>query len=124
MTTGMTIAVNGASGYTGKLVTAELARRGLQAVMVGRNLDRLRSAGPAAFERRIADIADEAALVEAFGGCDVVINCAGPFSSLGEPVIRAASPLAATTSTPQASRATSWMSSRRLPTTPSVPVSP
>lgn len=89
MTTGTLFAVNGASGYTGRLVIAELARRGLQAVLVGRNPDRLRSAGPAAFERRIADIADRVALVEAFRGCDVVINCAGPFSTLGEPVVRA-----------------------------------
>jgi short subunit dehydrogenase-like uncharacterized protein len=83
----MKIAVYGASGYTGKLVVAELARRGIETVLVGRNVDRLRQVGA---EVRQAAIDDHAALVRAFRGCDVVINCAGPFVLLGEPVVRAA----------------------------------
>ncbi|MEV0647587.1 saccharopine dehydrogenase NADP-binding domain-containing protein [Phytomonospora sp. NPDC050363] len=90
----MKIAVNGATGYTGKLVTAELARRGIAAVLVGRDEDRLREARNDVVagdgEIRVADISEPKALATAFAGCDVVINCAGPFSLLGEPVIRAA----------------------------------
>jgi short subunit dehydrogenase-like uncharacterized protein len=83
----MKIAVYGASGYTGKLVVAELARRNIETVLVGRNVDRLRQVGA---EVRQAAIDDHPALVRAFRGCDAVINCAGPFALLGEPVVRAA----------------------------------
>lgn len=83
----MKIAVYGASGYTGRLVVAELARRGIETVLVGRNVDRLRQVGA---EIRQAAIDDHAALVRAFRGCDAVVNCAGPFTLLGEPVVRAA----------------------------------
>lgn len=90
----MRIAVNGATGYTGKLVVAELVRLGIDHVLVGRNEERLRQtrheAGATDADIRLADIADPAALVAAFDDCDAVVNCAGPFTALGEPVIRAA----------------------------------
>lgn len=90
----MRIAVNGATGYTGKLVAAELARLGIKSVLVGRDEERLRQArreaGATDADIRLADIAAPAALAAAFDGCDAVVNCAGPFTALGEPVIRAA----------------------------------
>lgn len=90
----MKIAVNGASGYTGRLVVAELTRRGIQPVLVGRNPDRLRAAadtaGAAGAELRLADVNHAAALTGALQDCDAVVNCAGPFSLLGEPVVHAA----------------------------------
>ncbi len=85
----MKIAVNGATGFTGRLAVAELARRGIETVLCGRDLGRLRAAANGA-EVRVADIADPAALAAAFEGCDAVVNCAGPFALLGEPVVRAA----------------------------------
>lgn len=84
------IAVYGAGGYTGKLVVAELARRGITAVLVGRNLDRLAAVGTRDAARRQADSGDHDALVAAFGDCDAVINCAGPFAPAGLGVVRAA----------------------------------
>jgi len=84
----MTIAVYGASGYTGTLVVAEAARRGIEVVLVGRNVERLGAVSGGAEVRR-ADL-DHDALVTAFRGCAAVINCAGPFTLLGEPVVRAA----------------------------------
>jgi short subunit dehydrogenase-like uncharacterized protein len=90
----MKIAVNGASGYTGRLVVAELTRQGIQQVLVGRDAERLRavadSAGAADADQRLADVNDPAALAAAFQDCDAVVNCAGPFRTLGEPVVRAA----------------------------------
>ena len=83
----MKIAVYGASGFTGRLVVAELARRGIDAVLVGRDAERLRRVSDV--EVRQAPL-DHAALVRAFRGCAAVINCAGPFTLLGEPVVRAA----------------------------------
>ncbi|NUR85953.1 MAG: NAD(P)H-binding protein [Nonomuraea sp.] len=86
----MKIAVYGASGYQGKLVLAELARRGIETVLAGRDLARLEAAGLPGAERRVADTGDHEALVSAFRGCDGVINCAGPFTSSGAAVVRAA----------------------------------
>ena len=85
-----TIAVYGASGYTGKLVVAELRRRGITAVLAGRDLDRLAAVDAPGAERRLAGTDDHSALVHAFEGCDAVINCAGPFKIAGLAVARAA----------------------------------
>jgi short subunit dehydrogenase-like uncharacterized protein len=90
----MKIAVYGASGFTGRLAAAELGRRGLSPVLVGRNAERLRKAavdaGVADAEVRVAGLHDPAALAAAFAGCDAVVNAAGPFALWGEPVVRAA----------------------------------
>jgi short subunit dehydrogenase-like uncharacterized protein len=90
----MTIAVFGASGYQGKLVLADLARRGADTVLAGRDEGRLSAAaataGVAGAPRRLADIGDHDAMVAAFEGCRAVINCAGPFTPSGEAVVRAA----------------------------------
>ena len=47
----MRIALNGASGYTGRLAAAELARRGIDAVLVGRDPGRLAVAAAGAASR-------------------------------------------------------------------------
>ncbi len=90
----MLIAVYGASGYQAKLVLAELSRRGIDVVLVGRDTERLRRAATAVnlaeSPRRVADLVDHAALVASFAGCDAVINCAGPFTGTGHAVVRAA----------------------------------
>ncbi|MFG1702497.1 saccharopine dehydrogenase family protein [Nonomuraea sp. M3C6] len=90
----MRIAVHGASGFTGRLTVAEVRRRGLTPVLVGRNEDRLRKAaaeaGAAGAEIRVAGLDEPVALAEALRDCDAVINCAGPFTPMGKPVIRAA----------------------------------
>jgi short subunit dehydrogenase-like uncharacterized protein len=90
----MRIAVHGASGFTGGLALAELHRRGIDAVAVGRDGERLREAAARAGARdaevRVAGLGNPAALAEAFRGCDAVVNCAGPFALWGEPVVRAA----------------------------------
>lgn len=90
----MKIAVFGANGYQGKLVVAELARRGIEAVLVGRDPLRLSRAAAATglpdAERRVATVDDQPGLVEALRGCDAVVNCAGPFTPSGAAVVRAA----------------------------------
>lgn len=86
----MRIAVYGATGYQAGLVLTELSRRGLPAVLVGRDPDRLAAVGPPGAERRVAALDDPAALAAAFAGCDVVVNCAGPFTPAGPAVALAA----------------------------------
>ncbi|GAB0104092.1 saccharopine dehydrogenase NADP-binding domain-containing protein [Nocardia sp. JMUB6875] len=90
----MRIAVHGASGFTGSLIVAELVRRDLTPVLVGRDAQRLRrvaerSGAPEA-EIRVATLDDIDALAAAFTDCDAVLNAAGPFTLWGEPVVRAA----------------------------------
>jgi short subunit dehydrogenase-like uncharacterized protein len=86
------IAVYGATGYTGRLVAEELRRRSLDMVLCGRDAEKLRalaaSVEPA--DVRAAAVGDRDGLRRAFGDCAVVINCAGPFTVFGEPVVRAA----------------------------------
>src|SRR5439155_19703980 len=79
--------------YTGRLVAAELERRGFDVVLSGRDAERLRELAADVFPRaeiRPAAVDGRGALAAAFRGCDAVINCAGPFTPLGPPVVRAA----------------------------------
>jgi short subunit dehydrogenase-like uncharacterized protein len=90
---GMTrIAVYGANGYTGTLAVAELARRGVDLVLAGRDAERLREVAAATerAEARVADLSDPLKLAEAFEGCSVVVNGVAPYVSYGLPVVRAA----------------------------------
>ena len=80
------IAVYGASGHTARFVLAELRRRGIPAVAVGRRAATL----PDGLPQRAAAIDDPAALDAAFAGCAAVINCAGPFLDTALPVAEAA----------------------------------
>ncbi|XXQ37198.1 Saccharopine dehydrogenase NADP binding domain-containing protein [Plasmodiophora brassicae] len=88
------VGVLGASGYTGRLVVERLraARPDWKLVVFGRRPQHLR----AAFQTTNVDVYAEpvdvdapASLVSAFSQASVVIACAGPFSTLGEPVVRA-----------------------------------
>lgn len=87
------IAVYGATGYTGRLVARELQRRGLDARLCGRNGGKLKAlVGELGvdWECRVAPVDDPKALRKAFAGADALINCAGPFTFYGMPVIEAA----------------------------------
>lgn len=84
------IAVYGATGHTGRFVVDEVQRRGLPVVAVGRSAARLDETIPPAVPRRIAELDDSVSLEQAFAGCAVVINCAGPFLDTAAPVARAA----------------------------------
>ena len=71
----MKIAVHGASGYTGRLVVAELARRGVDAVLVGRDPARLHpTAAGTGFEVRIADFRDMVPAMTDDGGPSELIS--------------------------------------------------
>ena len=87
------IAVYGASGYTGKLIAAELDRAGAEFIVAGRNREKLdRVAAGLDSDPRVEalPVDDAAGLRRLFGDCAAVIACAGPFARLGEPVLAAA----------------------------------
>jgi short subunit dehydrogenase-like uncharacterized protein len=87
----VTIVLYGATGYTGRLVADELARRGLDHVLSGRDpakLERLADErGAAALP---ASLEDDASLRALLQNASAVINCAGPFTLAGDAVVRAA----------------------------------
>jgi len=87
-----TVAVFGATGYTGRFVVTELLRRGLTPVAVARDPVALRRSdfGAAEVVRRHATVDDPTSLDHAFTGAGVVINCAGPFIDTAHPVASAA----------------------------------
>jgi len=82
------IAVYGASGHTGRFVVAELKRRNLPVIAIGRSAEKLAPLGAA--ETRVAALDNPAALDRALAGASAVINCAGPFLDTAQPVIEAA----------------------------------
>src|SRR5215216_4882904 len=87
------IAVYGATGFTGRLVAAELRRRGAQMVLSGRNpakLEILAEEIGGGVETKAARLDDPATLRDLLGPCAAVISCAGPFRLHGEPVLAAA----------------------------------
>lgn len=87
------VAIYGATGFTGRLVAAELRRRGADVVLSGRSRAKLEIlaedlGGDVAV--RPAALDDPGSLRELLEPCAAVIACAGPFRLHGEPVLAAA----------------------------------
>lgn len=90
---GVMITVLGATGFTGRLVVEELRRRRLPVRLAGRNADKLEALVEDLGERvptMVADVTRPETLPPALEGARVLINCVGPFTDLGEPVVAAA----------------------------------
>ncbi|WP_372348097.1 saccharopine dehydrogenase NADP-binding domain-containing protein [Streptomyces sp. KL116D] len=91
----MAIAVYGATGHTGRLVTAELLARGQDVILAGRSTGRLRALAdelgtPERVVVRAAPLDDSTALRRLAQECDALNHCAGPFTTTGAPVAAAA----------------------------------
>ncbi|HEX5894664.1 MAG TPA: saccharopine dehydrogenase NADP-binding domain-containing protein, partial [Solirubrobacterales bacterium] len=87
------IAVYGATGYTGRLVVTELADADADFLVSGRSrekLDDLTEQLNLDVPARVASVSDDDSLRNLLADCSVVIDCAGPFVRIGEPVLRAA----------------------------------
>ncbi|MEV5612436.1 saccharopine dehydrogenase NADP-binding domain-containing protein [Streptomyces sp. NPDC052225] len=91
----MAIAVYGATGHTGRLVTAELLARGQDVILAGRSEQRLRDlaaelAAPDHVHVHVAPLDDSEALRRLARRADALNHCAGPFTTTGAPVAAAA----------------------------------
>ncbi|MCW8127006.1 saccharopine dehydrogenase family protein [Microbulbifer halophilus] len=84
------IMIYGAYGYTGELIAREAVARGLRPILAGRNSKKLQ---PLAEELGLPAMAVELGASETLErtlrDMDVVIHCAGPFSTTAEPMMRA-----------------------------------
>ena len=91
-TKGHKVLVFGASGHTGRFVVAELARRGMTAILSGRDSEKLMAVQKThpRFEIRVASVDDPASIDQAMLGASLVINCAGPFLDTAAPIIEGA----------------------------------
>ncbi|HEX9765157.1 MAG TPA: saccharopine dehydrogenase NADP-binding domain-containing protein [Nitriliruptorales bacterium] len=87
-----TIALLGASGYTGRLVAAELDRRGHEFVAAGRDPDRIAVAvdGLSATNVTRVDVAEPDTVQALVADTDLLITTVGPFEQLGRGVLAAA----------------------------------
>jgi len=87
-----TVTVFGAYGHTGRFVVSELRRRGWNAILSGRDGDKLKALQQVypEYECRDATVEDRASLDRALAGASAVINCAGPFADTAIPIVEAA----------------------------------
>lgn len=80
----------GASGFTGRLIAAEAANRGMKPVLAGRSAERIERLGQdtgrpcRAFSLTSAD-----EVAKQLDGVSAVLHCAGPFSETAKPMIDA-----------------------------------
>ena len=84
------ITLFGATGFTGQLIAHELDQRGLPFRIAGRSEEKLKLLStrlPSKPECVVADAAHPASLPALFHETNLLINCAGPFTDLGERVI-------------------------------------
>jgi short subunit dehydrogenase-like uncharacterized protein len=86
-----TFVVIGATGYTGGLIARALSDRGTSFVVAGRDAARLKglAAELQGATPQVADVTDRASLHRLIRPGDAVINTAGPFTELGDPVVAA-----------------------------------
>ena len=75
-----TVAVTGATGFLGRYIVDTLLERGARVIGVVRNPDRVPALRERGVELRRADLADRAALQEAFAGVDAVVSNAALLS--------------------------------------------
>src|SRR5215470_1591699 len=88
------ITVLAATGFTGKLVCKELVARNLEFRIAGRDGGKLcalaASLGRPGMQTAVVDVLKPETYPPALEAARVLINCAGPFTDLGIPVVQAA----------------------------------
>jgi short subunit dehydrogenase-like uncharacterized protein len=86
----MSFLLYGATGYTGALIARAAVARGLRPILAGRNLKKLLPlAHELSLETRGFPLDAPIAIAEQLAGVRLVLNCAGPFSATGAPMLQA-----------------------------------
>lgn len=86
----MMITLFGATGYTGRLVARALERAGLEFRLAGRSPDRLAQLADGLLSSPawiVADVSRPETIGSLMRDSSVLVNCVGPFTDLGEPVV-------------------------------------
>lgn len=85
------IGIIGATGFTGRLVASELIERKSEFFLAGRNEQALQTMAQnlGGVPYRVIDVQDRSTF-KALDGCKIIINCAGPFTDFGEPIVQEA----------------------------------
>lgn len=84
------ILIYGATGYTGKLISVQAQRTGLDFEIAGRSKTAVRAlALELGVTYRVFALDDALALRSALANVTAVLNCAGPFASTAEPIMQA-----------------------------------
>lgn len=84
------ILIYGATGYTGRLISIQAQQTGLDFEIAGRNETGVRAlASELGVTYRVFALDDALALRSALENVTAVLNCAGPFASTAEPIMRA-----------------------------------
>lgn len=81
------ILVFGATGYSGRMVVKQLARRGLEVRAAARSAERLEelaSEVEGQLETVVADVAEPSSVMEAAEHCSLLITTVGPYTTLGD----------------------------------------
>jgi short subunit dehydrogenase-like uncharacterized protein len=82
--------IYGATGYTGRLIAEEAARRGESPILAGRNSERVvELATELNLESRVFELKQHQECVDKLKGVKVVLNCAGPFSATSRDMLAA-----------------------------------
>src|SRR5687768_5997022 len=80
----------GANGYTGELIAAEAARRGMRPILAGRREEAVRAvAERLGLEHAVFPLDDPAQVAKGLEGASVLLLCAGPFSATSAPALDA-----------------------------------
>jgi short subunit dehydrogenase-like uncharacterized protein len=82
--------IYGATGYSGRLIAEEAARRGHKPVLAGRNKNKLTALGERlGLDSLPLSLDDPPVLARALKDIDLVLHCAGPFQWTAMPMLRA-----------------------------------
>lgn len=86
----MKFLIYGAYGYTGQLISQLAKEKGLSPVLAGRNNEKVKAlADKLELPYRSFDLSESQKLRETLGEVDLVLHCAGPFSSTAKPMMEA-----------------------------------
>ena len=84
------ILIYGATGFTGRLIVSEAARRGVNAILAGRNEAAVRSLAEARqLPCRVFSLDSPEALLRGLEGVRTVLHCAGPFTATAPQMLHA-----------------------------------